>query len=445
MTTSARRRLIWALSAIIVAAGLWPVLLTQLVQASPQHWQVDLSVYRGAGRSVLDARQIYEYLAPPQFLPFTYPPFAALLAVPLALVPFTVAGWCWFLAQAVADVAIASYAVWPFARRAGAWAPVVCAAASAVTFHLLPVHDGLRFAQVDAFLLLAVIIDLRRPRWWRRVPPGLLIGLATAIKLTPGLFIVHLLLTGRRREAGNAVVAAVGATFVGLILLPRATLAYWGDALLDSSRLGPNYGTSNQSLRGLLLRLGPGGITETVLWALLVVAVLVVGMGLARTAYLGPIRPDPTPPSARFVPGCRMVGDTKRALGRLFTRVRASAGRDEQVRLEVALVGMVTVLVSPVSWIHHFVWIVLVVGALLGTGRDVRRVVAAVAVCVVFLLDLPWWGQWRLVPDGQAFPADSNGDVWGVLMNNSYGLMALVCLGLLAWSMRRATRIAGQR
>ncbi len=431
MTASARRRLVcWVLAAVIVAAGLVPVMVDQLVLATPKHWQVDLSVYRAAGESVLRNHPVYDVLAAPQFLPFTYPPIAAICAVPLTLVSFTVAGWCWFLLQAAACVLIASYAVAPLARRAGAWAPLVCAAASAISFYLLPVHDGLRFGQVDAFLVLMVLVDLRRPRWWRRVPEGVLIGVATAIKLTPGMFIVHLLVTGRRREAAQAVVAAIAATFVGLVLLPQASIVYWGGALLDSSRLGPNDGTSNQSLRGMLLRLGPEGATGTALWLVLVVIVLVVGLWLARAAYLrGSWHGTSTIP---LLPGTRRTRDGRGAP----ERPRGSEHRGD-VRLQVALVGMVTVLVSPVSWIHHFNWIVLVIGALLGAGRDRRDIVAAAAVCVVFLLDLPWWGQWILVGPGQTFPEDSNGNPWGVLMNNSYGLMALVCLGLLAWAMRR--------
>ena len=70
----------------------------------------------------------------------------------------------------------------------------------------------------------------------------------------------------------------------------------------------------------------------------------------------------------------------------------------------------------------------------------IRRVVAGLVVCVVFILHLPWWGQWTLVRTGQDFPADSNGNPWGLLMNNSYGLMALVCLGLLTWAMRSTRR-----
>ncbi|WP_186525938.1 glycosyltransferase 87 family protein [Leekyejoonella antrihumi] len=392
MTASTRRRLLWwALAIAIIAGGLTPTILKQLVQATPQHWQVDLSVYRQAGVSNLRGRAVYDYLAPPQSLPFTYPPFASILAIPLAIVPFKVAGWCWFFVQAAADVAIAGYAVRPLLRRAGPRAPLVLAVAAVASFYLLPVNDGLRFGQVDAFLLLACLLDLHRPPWIARLPQGVLIGVSTAIKLTPGMFIVQLLVTRRWRAAAWAIGAAAGTTGLGALLLPSASFAFWGGALEDTSRLGPNDGTSNQSLRGMLLRVGPGGLWGTAIWAVLVVVVLIVGLGLARAAY---------------------------------------ARRDTIA--EVALVGLVTVLVSPVSWIHHFDWVVLIIGVLLGAGRSRRRVMLAALVYVGYLLDLPWWGQWRLVATGQSFPQQSNGNPWGVLMNNGFGLLALVCLVIFA-------------
>ncbi len=80
--------------------------------------------------------------------------------------------------------------------------------------------------------------------------------------------------------------------------------------------------------------------------------------------------------------------------------------------------ALLAVLLSPIAWIHHFVWLVPVIGALVADGRDRRRVAAAVVITIVLLLRLPWWG-WSLLDEGPlaAFV--------GVLMHNAYALLAL--------------------
>ena len=120
----------------------------------------------------------------------------------------------------------------------------------------------------------------------RRVPRGVLVGLAMAVKLTPGVFVVHFLVTKRWKEAATAVGTAVAVTVGMWVLLPQASFAFWGGALQDPARLGPNMGTSNQSIRGLLLRVGPEGMPGTVLWLVCVAAVGVFGFWLARRLHL---------------------------------------------------------------------------------------------------------------------------------------------------------------
>jgi alpha-1,2-mannosyltransferase len=384
----------WLLAAVLITVAAAPVILQYLVFWPRDQWQVDVDVYREAGVSILSGRPVYAVLTePPQLLPFTYPPFAAFLAIPLALVPFAVAGWLWTVLQVLATTATVWYAGYRLIGRVGAWRPLALAALTAPMLWLHPVTDGIRFGQVNAFIVLACLMDLREPRPGviRRLPRGVLVGLAMAVKLTPGVFVVHLLVTRRWREAGVAVATAAGVTLAAWLVLPQASFAFWGGALQDPARLGPNGGTSNQSLRGLLLRLGPEGAPGTVLWLVLVAVVGAVGFALARRLH--------------------RAGD--------------SVG-------EVAVVGLMACLLSPVAWIHHYHWMVVVVLALAGTRpwRERRRLVAAVGMTVLFLCRLPWWGiawrerSWPQVP-GQVL---LNGDVIG----------ALVALGLLWWVSRQA-------
>ena len=383
----------WGLAVALLVLGALPPVLRYLVFWPQDQWQVDVEVYRQAAQSLLAGTDIYATLTePPQLLPFTYPPFAAILSAPLGFVSFEVAGWAWTVAQVAATFGIvwlAAYRLlpWEVSQRAATWRPVVVAALTVPMLWLHPVADGIRFGQVNAFLVLACLADLRRPRprILRSLPPGMLLGLATAVKLTPGVFIVHYVVCRRWREAATAVVTAGFVTVLTAVLLPRASWTFWTGALTDPTRLGPNSGTSNQSLRGVLLRHGPDGFAGTVMWVGLVVVVGVVGFLVARELW--------------------RRGD--------------SVGED-------AAVGMLAVLLSPVAWIHHFHWVVVVVFAVLGAWppRPRWRAYAALGIMAWFLMRLPWWGITWLAEDRPV-------RLFGRFMQNADMVGALLVLGIL--------------
>ena len=402
----------WAMAVGIIVLAEVPVLARYFLFWPLDQWQVDVEVYRMAGESIMVGRPIYEAMTEaPQLLPFTYPPFAALLAIPLALVPFGLVGWLWAGAQVAATAATVWLAGYRFIRRTGAWAPLTLALLTAPMLWLHPVSDGIRFGQVNAFLVLAVVIDFARPAWARALPEGVLVGLATAIKLTPGVFIVGYLVCGRWRAAATATATAAAVTVLAWLLLPSASFAFWGGVLQDPSRLGPNRGTSNQSLRGVLLRIGPEGLAGSVIWAVLALAVAGVGFTLARRYCL---RHD--------------------WLG------------------QVATVALMAVLLSPVAWVHHFHWMVVVILALLGRGPAVlswpharsraafqqwwrttfadRGTRYAAILAVWFLCRGPWWGI-SLIAAGQPWVLP------GRILQNSDCLGALVALWML-WRVERS-------
>jgi alpha-1,2-mannosyltransferase len=375
--------------AVLVLAEL-PVAWKYLVTWPQDQWQVDVEVYREAGRSIVYGRPIYlQMTESPQLLPFTYPPFAALLALPMVLLPFEALGWVWTALQVLATYATVLIAFRALLRRVGGARWVVGALVTAPILWTNPVADGVRFGQVNAFLVLACLADLA----WRRTPwrRGTLIGLATAVKLTPGVFLVHLLWSRRWRDALTVVVAAVGATVAAFLVLPGASLTFWTGALSDPARLGPNAGTSNQSIRGVLLRLGPDGTAGTAVWLLCVVVVGVIGFTVARRADA--------------------VGDQVAAAG---------------------VCGLMAVLLSPVAWIHHFAWVVIAMGALVGDGRSRRRLLYGAVAIAWFLCRLPWWGvTWR---------SQGRTEWFGLLMQNADLLGALVVLAMLWDVVRREGR-----
>ncbi len=341
----------WAL----LAASAGQVFGRYLVGYPGELWQLDLEVYRDGAANLLAGYPVYDWLTgAPQFLPFTYPPFSALGAIPLALVPFTVAGWAWSVLQVLLLWWGTGIAFRPLVQRFAARGPLVQGAVAAVLMQLLPVSDGIRFGQVNAIVVTLCLADAARPvreqkRWW---PTGSLVGVAAAIKLTPAAFWVHYVVARRWKALIASIGAAAAMTVAAAAAAPSASIAFWTDALLDPGRLGPNAGTSNQSIRGALMRIGPQDPTAaSAVWLL---AVLVVaGLGFALSARLD---------------------------------------RLGQPVAVVAAVGMVAVLVSPVSWIHHWHWGIAVIGAVLGDGRVRARVLAALGLTTVLLLPLPWWG-----------------------------------------------------
>ena len=392
-----------ALGAAVLLLAAVPLAWHYLVDYPPENWQVDLEVYREGARALVTGVPLYDLRTDaPQFLPFTYPPFAALAALPLLAASFHAVGWLWTLAQLALLWWTVGVAFRPFLERFGPRAGLVQGLLAAGGAWLLPVSEGVRYGQVNAVVVALCLWDVTRRgrvagggsgtapgRAWAG-GSGVGVGLATAVKLTPAVFWLHWAAARRWRVLAVSVGTAVGVTAATALVLPAASASYWTDALLDPGRLGPNAGTSNQSLRGLLLRVGPGeGPLASALWVALAAAVVVAGLALSRR------------------------------LDRLGEPVAV-----------VAAVGLVAYLVSPVSWVHHLHWGVVVAGALLGDGRVRGRVVAAAVAAALLWLRLPWWGASLL----------AGGDVprWlARAVQSSYTELALLGLVALWWFVAR--------
>jgi alpha-1,2-mannosyltransferase len=298
--------------------------------AAVGHGFFDLKVYSGALHYwARDGGEIYDWIKPNTRYGFTYPPFAALLMLPLAYLPYTLSMVINVTATVLATVLLLWWLVDPIARRMGwtRWFALAVAICLAAAFE--PMRETVDFGQVNMLMLILVAADLlwlvapaygpptgkpARARYRRWAGVG--IGLATAIKLTPGIFIVYLLVTGRWRAAVTASGTAAVATLLAAALAPNASREFWTTALWDTDRVGDMSFISNQSLHGMIARLDPAQ-PSTLAWLALVAAALV---------FWG-------------------------------WRVRAAvAARDEVGGL--ALTGVVGALVSPVTWVHHLVWLI---------------------------------------------------------------------------------------
>ncbi|HEY0237634.1 MAG TPA: glycosyltransferase 87 family protein [Friedmanniella sp.] len=294
------------------------VLLLPFVIAYSRWWPkppntIDLQVYVYAVKDMLVGKDIFLTSTPGWHLFFIYPPVAAVLMTPLAFGPYLF----WQLAWTVAGVGATQSVL----RRCGVprgWK--LALVGSVALLAVEPIRTTLGYGQVNTFLMALVVADLL-PRWpgapQRRGPlQGALVGLAASIKLTPLLFGVFTFLAGRRRTAIVAAISFFVFTGVGYYFLPRNTVEFFGGLAGGDTRTASPLYVGNQSLLGVFYRLADTSRTTTL-----------VGLGVAGVVAL---------------------------LGAL---VAVHWWRAGQRVFAVALVGLCTNLASPLSWTHHYVWI----------------------------------------------------------------------------------------
>ncbi len=271
---------------------------------------VDLEVYRHAGSVLLAGGNFYDLPGPLQFL---YPPFAAVLAVPLALLPTTVVQLGWTAAGALALVAIL--------HRFGLQSWLLSVASAVAVYVVEPIVQTLAFGQLGIFLVALIVLDLvPGPRVFSRrlLPEGVLTAIATAIKLTPAIFVVYLLVVRKYRAFWVAVITGIAITLLSAAVVPAASYEFWTRLAHGDTGLGHSiiYYT-NQSVMADIVRIFGLGRAPAIAGLVLSAVVAVAGVWAAMLWH--------------------RLGD---------------------VRLAVNLCGIAGLLASPVSWLHHFVWVV---------------------------------------------------------------------------------------
>jgi len=343
---------------------------------------IDLEVYVYAVKDMLAGRDIYATVTPaPWKLYFIYPPIAAILMVPLAFGPYAFWQLLWTAGLVVAQQSVL--------RRCGAprgWKLALLGVA--VVLAVEPIRTTLGYGQVNTLLMALVVADLLpdAPGERRRIPRGALIGLAAAIKLTPALFVVFAFLIGQRRTAVTAVAGFLVCTGLGAVLLFDETVAFFtGLAGGDTRTASPLY-VGNQSLLGVFVRLGDSSRVTTL-----------IGLGIAALVAL------------------------------LGTLVAAHWWRLGHKAFAVGLAGLTTCLVSPLSWTHHYVWILPFAVALFARGLLpwVRYLGGAWVVWVSACLPL------ALLPYGRA--QERQYDALQQLVANLGPLLGVLLVAGLAW------------
>jgi alpha-1,2-mannosyltransferase len=384
-----KRPAVWLLAAIalflLAVAG-----YALLVHAFPQdYWrQIDAAVYRDGGIAArTQPAMLYTLGFGPAHLPFIYSPFSALLLAAGSGASFAT----WQVGLAVLTIGLLPVVTYLALGLAGRPAGLARAAAAfaiaAVGLWLEPVAMTLFFGQINVLLLALVVGDLALPDRFKG--KGIGIGLAAGIKLTPLIFIPYLLFTRRVRAAAVSTLTFAVTIGLGFVLLPHASAYYWGGGFARPSK---HFHLDNQSLNGVILRLTHVGPHAHAYW---LVAAAVVGIAGLATAILASRR------------GHELLG-----------------------LLACAATGL---LVSPISWSHHYVYVVpALVLAAYGPRRLGHRILGAALVVGLF----GWWPlpigsqggydpKAQLLPHG-LLPLAPNGDTNGATVELTWRGLELI-------------------
>jgi alpha-1,2-mannosyltransferase len=354
-------------------------------------YRIDLDVYQIGGRVWLRGGNLYGVLPATSGgvrLPFSYPPIAAVLLSPLSLVPLAVAG----TGLTLSSIALTALVLRVFLRsaagpEAGSWWTIGWLLPAAL--FLEPVQNTLNYGQVNVVLMALVSLDClpAAVRW----PRGAGVGLAAAVKLTPAAFVLFFLLRGDRRAAGTAAVSFAASGAAGFLLAWHDSVRYWTSVVFQTGRPGSPIYAANQSIQAVLGRAGLDPRTPAGMAAWLAASAVVLALACAGM---------------------------RRALA------------SSQDAWALSLNAFAALLISPVSWSHHWVWGETGLLVLVVRGHTLRQprhggLVIAVAGLAVFAAA----PQWRL-PHGAN--RELHWAAWQQVIGSSYVILAVVILLLSA-------------
>ena len=363
-------------------------------------YRIDLAAYRMGGQSWLHGDDLYGQAPVSRGLPlpFTYPPVAAILLAPLALMGMSAAG----TVLTLGSIALAAVVLRLFLRRLDGPADGLSGGQSdglaggsvwAVgwllppALLLEPVRSTLAYGQVNLVLMALVALDclVTAPRW----PRGALTGLAAAVKLTPAAFLLFFLLRRDYRAAATAGVSFAAATAAGFALAGRDSVRYWSVTVFQTGRVGDPAHAANQCLQAVLARAGlaPHTAGGTAAW-------------LALSALVAVLT-------------CRGM------------RRAVAASQD---CLALSLNAFAALLISPMSWSHHWVWCAPALLAVADLGRRYHcRLAVAAAACglVIFAVAPQWWL-------GKFAGPEASWAAWQQVIGSSYVVFAVIVLLLAA-------------
>ncbi|GAA3963877.1 glycosyltransferase 87 family protein [Gordonia caeni] len=402
--------LAWAMAGLVfVASATLQIVGVPGTSSFGTRTRFDLDVYRLGGQLWHQGISLYAEGSLPFttdgiWLPFTYPPFAAMLFTPLGAIPLGVAG----IGVSIVSAACLLYVTVILLRmlHVGSAANRVLIALwiSAGVVWCNPFGMTISFGQINIILMTLIVVDLfvvgRRPGDPGNVLRGALTGLASAIKLTPLVFLAVFAAGAKWRAVLTGVITFVLAAVIAVAWLPSDSLTYWTHTLFHTGRIGLPQGPINQNLNAFWLRLfGADNPAAPAAWVLSGIVVTVLAAAAVwRTSPVRAFAPNPT------------QRDDVNAVA---------------AACAIALWGLV---IAPTTWAHHWVWalpaiLVCTVIAVASRERWTSRLYGALAVLGVPVFAI---GPFQLMP------ADVNAWVWWQqVIGNAYLLWGLAFLILL--------------
>ena len=411
----------------------------------PQHF--DVYVYWYALNNWFSGNSLYDWYALPDYkmYPFTYPPFGAWALSPLTWFDYETAARLMIMAIALQTAVIVALVgrslgwSWGSAFAIAPWAAIL------VQQCLEPFTQSVGFAQVNTAMMALVMIDVAAPPSWKG--RGVASGLAAAIKLTPAIAVLIFLLRRQWRSAITMVATSLTVTLLSWVISPGESARFFFDAMWDPQRAGDAYYTSNQNLKGFVARALPEN-TWSIAWAITVALALVAAVWLclriqaAATSVVTPhvISDDAAPGPLNAAAPAAPAGDaTETAASDAVAAPSAVATSPASPALPENLATLLTaavimtlgLLVSPITWSHHWVWGLASVVALIAVALRLKSApLAALALAqgALFIMAPHWW-----FPYGQV-----NELHWSVvkqLVGSSYTLAAIASGVALAWAL----------
>ncbi len=386
----------------------------------PQHF--DVYVYWYALNNWFNGNSLYDWYALPDYkmYPFTYPPFGAWSLSPLTWFDYETAARLMIMAIALQTALIVALIgrslglSWGSAFAIAPWAAIL------VQQCLEPFTQSVGFAQVNTAMMALVMIDVAAPPSWKG--RGVASGLAAAIKLTPAIAVLIFLLRRQWRSAITMVATSITVTLLSWVISPGESTRFFFDAMWDPQRAGDAYYTSNQNLKGFVARALPEN-TWSIAWAITVALALVAAVWLCLRIQA----------AATSVVTSHSASDAAVAAPSAVATSPASPALPENLAtlLTAAVIMTLGLLVSPITWSHHWVWGLASVVALIAVALRLKSAPLAALALVqgaLFIMAPHWWFS-----HGQV-----NELHWNVaeqLVGSSYTLAAIASGVALAWAL----------
>ena len=362
--SSTKRYLSPALAGVVGVLGLIIATITTAIQVMLTDFPIDMVIYREGVKAFMEGGEVYSapMMAGDIALPFIYPPFGALVMVPLAGDWFShaVAGDIMIvLSNLLIGLVVMLLAFALNRQRSNPFVSSDVIAAASLIWGIVLIFEPVRlnngFAQINIIIMVLVALDLiprKRLKW---LPQGWLIGVAAAIKITPLAMLLYFLVRKEIKPIITAGISAIIATLIAAAVRWDVAWEYFSVKLL-SMGTGGDFGVqtayqSNSSIKGAIERLytsqegmEAASTITNIIWLCLAIITVVLG-------------------------GWLMIALMKRGLNIEAWMINA----------------FIMLLISPVSWSHHWVWVAIAIPVLLYRAITWRHLNWAAGILISIL------------------------------------------------------------